>query len=52
MGDSSWKTLLKSQHADLEKLEAMDAQLNDVKIAADIENAFWFFRRIAVAFDE
>ena len=39
MGDSSWKTLLKSQHADLEKLEAMDAQLNDVKIAADIENA-------------
>jgi hypothetical protein len=39
MGDSNWKKLLKSQHADLEKLEAMDAELNDDKIAADIENA-------------
>lgn len=39
MGDSNWKKLLKSQHADLEKLEAMDAELNDAKIAADIENA-------------
>ena len=39
MGDSNWKRLLKSQHADLEKLEAMDAELNDAKIAADIENA-------------
>jgi hypothetical protein len=39
MADSNWKKLLKSQHADLEKLEAMDAELNDAKIAADIENA-------------
>lgn len=39
MGDSNWKKLLKSQHADLEKLEAMDAELNDDKIAVDIENA-------------
>ena len=31
--------MLKSQHADLEKLEAMDAELNDVKIAEDIEKA-------------
>ena len=39
MSESNWKKLLKSQHADLEKLEAMDADLIDDKIAADIENA-------------
>lgn len=31
--------MLKSQHDDLEKMEALDAELNDVKIAEDIEKA-------------
>ena len=39
MGDSSWQRMLKSQHDDLEKMEALDAELNDVKIAEDIEKA-------------
>jgi hypothetical protein len=39
MAEGSWKSMLKAQHADLEKLEAMDAELNDEKIAADIEKA-------------
>ena len=39
MGDSNWQRMLKSQHDDLEKMEALDAELNDVKIAEDIEKA-------------
>jgi hypothetical protein len=32
-----WQDLLRAQHGDLEKLEAMDAELNDEKISADID---------------
>lgn len=36
---SNWKNMLKSQHADLEKLEAMNAELNNDRITADIDKA-------------
>lgn len=37
MASETWKEVLKSQHADLEKLEAMDAALNENAIADDID---------------
>ena len=37
MASENWKDVLKSQHADLERLEAMDAALNDDAIADDID---------------
>lgn len=37
MASENWKEVLKSQHADLERLEAMDAAISDATIADDID---------------
>jgi hypothetical protein len=39
MTDSNWKNMLKAQQADLDKLEAQDAELNDDKVSLEIEKA-------------
>jgi hypothetical protein len=39
MSSTNWKDVLKSQHEDLQRLEAMDAALNDDQITADIDRA-------------
>ncbi len=33
----NWKNVLKSQHSDLERLQAMDAALDDDRVAADMD---------------
>jgi hypothetical protein len=39
MTDSNWKNMLKAQQADLDKLEAQDAELNNDKVSLEIEKA-------------
>lgn len=33
----SWKNVMKTQHSDLERLQAMDAALNEDQVAADMD---------------
>jgi hypothetical protein len=33
----NWKNVMKSQHSDLERLQAMDAALNEDQVAADMD---------------
>jgi hypothetical protein len=46
MSDGNWKDLIRAQHADLEKLEALDAELNDDRITTDIDKVLKKTNRI------